>query len=447
MPSFLTKIAIGVALLGGPISLRAETPAQAARRTPVVEVFQRTRDAVVNIAATQVFETTAVPFNFDLLDEFFGGSAPRSQTRRYTATSLGSGFVIHSDGYIVTNAHVLVQAAVQKVIFADKSEYEAERVAIDEQHDLAVLRIKAEKPVPAITLGRSDDIMVGESVIAIGNPLGFQHTVTAGIVSAVDRTLQVNQNLSFDGLIQTDASINRGNSGGPLLNVMGELIGINTAIRGDAQNIGFAIPVDALRKLLPDMLSIERGPKRLEIGLRLSWRNRLNVVEAKGPAAAAGIEAGDELLSVDGRPMKHDVDFYVYLLGIKPENHLLLELKRGAKAIHATLQPNAVPIPDGNKLLKQRFGFAVRLLTKQQAQDLDLKGGLVITSVEPGSPADQAGFQSGLIVVQVGQHFPTDLDELGLLLEHVNPGEKVQFRVWRIQRDFIRVYAVQLIAR
>jgi S1-C subfamily serine protease len=341
---------------------------------------------------------------------------------------------------------VLMQAAAQKVIFADNKEYDAEQVAIDQKHDLAVLRIKADKSFPALKLGRSDDIMIGETVIAIGNPLGYQHTVTAGIVSALNRSLQV-EDLTYEGLIQTDASINRGNSGGPLLNVLGELIGINTAIRGDAQNIGFAIPVDALRKLLPDMLSIEHGPKRLEVGLRLSWRNHMYVVEAYGPAAEGGIEAGDEILSIGGMTLKNDVDYYVYLLRIKPEDRLVVEIKRDDKQLQKIIKPQTIPIPDGGKLLLEKFGISVRLLTKTQAEQLDLKAGLIITDVESGSPADQAGFERDLVVVQVGQHFPTTLDEIGLLLEGVHTGEKMMFRVYRIQREFIRVYAVELAAR
>src|SRR4029077_5962719 len=133
---------------------------------------------------------------------------------------------------VVTNAHVIQQAAEQKVIFADKSEFEAEKVAIDEKHDLAILRIKSTKTFPALTPGRSNDLMIGETVIAIGNPLGYGHTVTSGIVSAIDRELPLSEGVSYEHLIQTDASINRGNSGGPLLNIKGELIGINTAIRG-----------------------------------------------------------------------------------------------------------------------------------------------------------------------------------------------------------------------
>jgi serine protease Do len=171
------------------------------------------------------------------------------------------------------------------------------------------------------------------------------------------------------------------------------------------------------------------------------------VVEARGPAEAAGVEAGDELISVDGQPIKHDVDFYIHLLRIRPSDRLVLELRRNDRPVTATIQPRPIPIPDGGKLLREKFGVTARVLAPAEASELDLKGGLIITQVEPGSPARQAGFEPGLIVVQIGQSFPTDLGEVGSLLEHVRPGDRVAFRLWRIQQDFIRVYAVVLTAR
>jgi len=159
---------------------------------------------------------------------------------------LGSGFVVHEDGYIVTNAHVVADVSQLKVVFNDGREFQAQIVSEDTSKDLAVLSLKNVTDLPFIELGRSSDLMIGETVVCIGNPLGYASTVTSGVVSAVGRDLQVSEGFWMRGLIQTDASINPGNSGGPLLNINGELIGINTAIRADAQNIGFAIPVDTL---------------------------------------------------------------------------------------------------------------------------------------------------------------------------------------------------------
>lgn len=434
---------IGLAVLS-PASLTAGSDtARARRRTPVVEVFEKTRESVVNIAATQVVELEA---RFGWLEHFFDLPGQKTQPRRYERTHLGSGFILHADGYVVTNAHVVSRAARLKAIFVDGSEHEAEPVAIDESHDLAILKITDPGPFPALNLGRSDDLMIGETVVAIGNPLGYQHTVTTGIVSATDRRITFGENVTYENLIQTDASINRGNSGGPLLNVLGELIGINTAIRGDAQNIGFAIPADALRKLLPEMLSTEHR-KRLQVGLRLGWRGRPHVVEATGPAQEAGIQPGDEILNVDGSPIEQDLDFYIHLLNIDSSDTLTLKLERDGKIVTARLTPEPIPIPDGAELLRHKFGLVVRPLTAEQAKQLDVEGRLLITQVERGSPAARAGFAPGLIIFQIGKHFPANLDEVGLLLEKVRKGQEVTFKVYEVHRLFVRVLAGSLIAR
>jgi len=411
--------------------VRADPAKLIRRRTPVVEVFEKCRDAVVNIAATHVVETRT---NRGRMFDYFFDSAP-FRRRQHKYTSLGSGFVIHPEGYVVTNAHVVLRAVSQKVIFADKSEYEAERIAVDEEHDLAVLKIKAPRQFPAIQLGRSDDLMIGETAIAIGNPLGYENTVTTGIISALDRTLDVKKDVAYKGLIQTDASINPGNSGGPLLNVLGELIGINTAIRSDAQNIGFAIPVDSLRKLLPEMLSLEQH-RRWSVGLRLDWRDTVYVTESRGPAAKADIEAGDILLKVNGKPVKRGMDFYIELLTLNPGEEVVCKLERNGEKIERTIKPEPIPAPDGEKLLKEKFGLSVHLLDKKQARQIHprLRGGLIITEVEPRSPADYAGLKRGHLIIQLGRYFPNDLDTIGRMLEEVQRADKVMIRVLEVQR-------------
>jgi S1-C subfamily serine protease len=229
-------------VLAAPAGAGNEPPAaeaRASRRTPVVEVFESARDAVVSISSTEkVIVRSRSPFD-SFFDEFFEMPPSRERSRDI----VGSGFVIHSQGYIVTNAHVVARSSEQRVMFAGGAEYEATIVAADKSRDLAILKIDAGTSLPTLPFGRSDDLMIGETVVAIGNPFGFQHTVTAGVVSAVNRDVTISREIVFEDLIQTDASINPGNSGGPLLNALGQLIGVNTAIRGDAENIGFAIPV------------------------------------------------------------------------------------------------------------------------------------------------------------------------------------------------------------
>lgn len=432
------------AVVTAPAVLAAD--GRALRRTPLVDVFENNRGAVVNISATMEVDNYRALFPDSIFNEFFDGVMTRPGRRKYT--SIGSGFIIHSEGYVVTNAHVVMRAVDQRVIFADGSEFEADRVALDETHDLAILRIHSDKAFPAVTLGRSDDLMIGETVIAIGNPLEYQHTVTSGIVSALNRTLTFDEKVEYKGLIQTDASINRGNSGGPLLNVLGELIGITTAIRGDAQNIGFAIPVDQLHSLLPEMLSI-RHRKRLEVGLKLDWRQGVRVTECTGPAAQAGVQVGDQLVELAGKPVRQDADYYIHLLKIKAGDGLDLVLQRGSQQIKAKVVPASIPIPDAAKLLRERTGLSVRPLTRQQATKIhpQLRAGLLITGVEYGSPAHKAGFTDGYIVVQIGKYVPSDLDEVAVLLESLRPGERVMFRVLEVQRREILLLQGELTVR
>lgn len=448
MPGSRTRIMLWMTgLLVLPTTVSGElTPGQMERVTPVVRVFEQARGAVVNISATMEVENYQRMLPFGFFDDQFGSPRYRKRTARYT--SIGSGFVIHEDGYVVTNAHVVMSAVDQKVIFADGTEYEADRVAVDEKHDLAVLKISSDQPLPMIKLGRSDDLMIGEAVIAIGNPLGYEHTVTSGIISALNRKLTFSEDVEYEGLIQTDASINRGNSGGPLLNVLGELIGINTAIRGDAQNIGFAIPVDTLRMLMPEILSVEHR-KRLQTGLRLSWRDRVHVVEATGPAARAGIEPGDELLRVGDIPIRQDFDFYIIMLNASAGDVFDLELQRDGRSFHAKLEPREIPIPDGAHLLKQRCGLSVEMMSRDDMKRIhpSLEAGLLITSVEHGSPGDRAGFTRGHIIFRIGKYFPKDLTEVGLLLEKAAAGETMVFGVLEVRRQAVWVLQGEIALR
>jgi len=447
----LTKIAFAVFVSGwicsGPVSADAGRDTAAAaevsvrrlklRRTPIVEAVENVRDAVVNISSRQIIERRG-PFGFGgIFDEIFDWPIPR---QRYEARSVGSGFVVHRSGYIVTNAHVVANTVQRKVIFADGKSYDAEIVAMDETHDLAVLRIRPAEPLKPAVLGRSSDLMIGETVIAIGNPFGYQHTVTSGVVSALGRELRFGESVVYKNLIQTDAAINPGNSGGPLLNILGEVVGINTAMRGDAQNIGFAIPVDALRKLLPEMLSIERL-KRARFGLHVKGIGlvRIDRVEPDSPAAEAGLKTGDIVLAVDGQPVRQDLDVYFAVVDKEPGQRVKLRVKRSEATLNVVVPIVAKPKPDGAKLAWEKLGMRLRRLSLRQARRLGLSPevGLLIYEVHEAGPAYRAGIEPGDIVFRLGRYPVSDLEDVGLILEEVPSGGSIFVGILRIGRGIV----------
>ena len=277
--------------------------------------------------------------------------------------------------------------------------------------------------------------MIGEAVLAIGNPLGYHHTLTTGVISALHRTLAFPRSVQYEDLIQTDASINPGNSGGPLLNILGELIGVNTAIRGDAENIGFAIPVDRLSAALPDMLSPERL-RRLQVGMSLGGGGSVIVEEvvSGSPAHKAGLRKGDRVVAVDETPVRQHVDVYFLLLGKAPGDRVSLTVERSGKRKTLKLKLKATPVPDGAQLARKLFGLKIGPLDASVARTLQLEGGVVVEGASRGGPAYRAGFREGMIITTISGDYTRDVDQVGRILEQVKPGETVIFHVWQVER-------------
>ena len=419
-------------LLAAPVQAEQDDP----RLTPVVLAYRKARPAVVNISAKSIARVGLKLFRGDPFEDVF----PMPLFRGVPVQSVGSGFIVHPAGYIVTNAHVVRRAQQITVTLRKDEEFPARVISADPIHDLAVLKIEAPADVKLqhLPLGHSDDLMVGETVIAIGNPFGYANTVTTGVVSAIDRTLTFRGGVKYEGLIQIDAPVNPGNSGGPLLNIKGELIGINTAIRADAQNIGFAVPVDLLAEEFAGLLDFERI-NRVVFGASLRHRrgrlhDELYVTELRpGSPAAEKLQKGDRVLAINDLPMQQITDFTCAMLAVKPGSQFALKCLRDGKELTATFALAAKPKPDGRALAEKLFGMTLRLLTPELAreQGLSIDRGLLVVGLEPNGSAQHLGIQLMDVVFQLDRFYVTELDDLGMVLEDVQPDDRIKIGILR----------------
>jgi serine protease Do len=394
------------------------------RKTVIVEVVAQSKSAVVNISTTKLISRRISPFGDDPLFQEFG----LGQLETVPANSLGSGFIIHEDGYVVTNNHVVDRAREITVQLDDGRKLPAELISADPEADLALLKISDKHPFPSIMLGDSSDLMIGEPAIAIGNPLGFSHSVSTGIVSALHRDLNdVEGKKSLSNLIQTDAAINPGNSGGPLLNAYGQVIGINTAIRSDAQNIGFAIPVNRLRDLIPELMN-PALVKKLEIPIKLTERRQLT------PPANIQCEIvtadARQVRAINGKRPRNIVDACDALLSASAGQPITFDFADGKRT---RITPAPMPLPDAVVQAKAKLGIQIEAMTPMRAQKyhFNQEDGIFISEVDRQSPAGQAGVKAGDILVQLGRFRVLTLDDLAALLSHLPKNGRVRIAVIR----------------
>lgn len=385
------------------------------------------------------------PFN-DFFEKFFGGD----RQREFKQQSLGSGFIIDHEGYIVTNNHVVANADDIKVKLKDEREFEAKVIGRDPSTDLALIKIKSDKKLPVVQLGDSDTLEIGQWVVAIGSPFGLEHTVTAGIVSAKGRVIGSGP---YDNFIQTDASINPGNSGGPLISMQGKVVGINTAIVAGGHGIGFAIPINLAKGIL-DQLKNSGEVTRGWLGVGIQNLSRelseyYGMEDKKGvlvtevfpgdPASEAGIEPEDIILEVNGKKIEasRDLTRMIANIGVG-ETTKITVLRNGKKKKFsveiAKRKESAATSGENTGKQDDELGIRVSNLTADMIRQFNIKtsDGVIVVDIEPGSKGEQAGIRRGDIIKKINRKPVTNVREFANIIEKFKKDELIKMLVMRM---------------
>jgi serine protease Do len=419
-------------------------------------VAETLKPAVVNVFTEQKAGQAFHPPTGGPFDEFFERFFREQPDQR--RRSLGSGVIIDARGYVVTNNHVVENADEIEIQFSDERRFKAEVVGTDPPTDLAVLKIKADanQSFPHVEFGDSDALVVGEWVLAMGNPFGFGHTVTAGIVSAKGRF--INQG-AYDDFIQTDAAINPGNSGGPLVNMNSQVVGINSNIisnSGGSMGIGFAIPANMARKIYDQLVSsgtVTRGwlgvqiqPLSPELARSFGLEGKrgaliADILGQDSPAAKAGLKAGDIIVELNGVPVDSNTHLVHLVADIHPGDSVEMKYYRDGKLASTKVtvakrtvdEALAAPAPElqGEK---GRLGISGQNLTPQLASEIGAssKAGVVLVEVDPDGPAEDAGLRNGDILIEANRQPIKTVEDLQRILTEVPPGGDVLLRIERV---------------
>lgn len=428
------------------------------------QLAEMVRPAVVNIRAVKTIKGGGPVFRQFQRDpwsekspfkEFFERFFGEDMQREFKQPSLGSGFIIDKEGFVVTNNHVIEDADQIKVKLKDQREFDAKIVGRDANTDIALLKIESGDNLPVVKLGDSDALEVGQWVLAIGSPFGLEHTVTAGIVSAKGRVIGSGP---YDDFIQTDASINPGNSGGPLLNLKGEVIGINTAIVASGQGIGFAIPINLAKDIIVALKNegeVTRGWLGVAIQDLSSDMAEYYAIEKKegvfvadvfegDPADAAGIQRKDIILELNGEKIKTTRQLTAMIAKIPVGESARLKILRDGK--EKTVQVVIGKRPEERLAARgqpeeqaEAFGIGVSNLTPEITQrfDTDETSGVIVTRVESGSKGDNADIRVGDIIKEINRQPIKDLSDYQATLNKVAPGESVNLFIRRKDAGFL----------
>jgi serine protease Do len=424
----------------------------------VADIAEKVGPAVVNIDTVRMVTTQFPSFQDPIFERFFGRDFEEFR-RAIPQKGTGSGFIINQEGYVLTNEHVVRKADNIKITLSDGREFDGEVIGSDVTSDMAIVKIKADH-LPSVTLGNSDELRVGEIVIAIGNPYGLQQTVTMGVVSAKGRSIPAGtEGQVYRNFIQTDTAINPGNSGGPLLNIKGEVVGINTAIIPYAQGIGFAIPINIAKKNIDDLINLGKV-RRSWLGVYIQdvtpeIAKQFNLTEAKGvlvgdviknsPAEDVGIKTGDIIMKVNDEEVNSPEELQDKIRDVEIGKNADIEVMRDGKTINFIVEIVEMPTVEveGNESPKEKVfsvqtGIQVEPVTSEIAKEMGLSWvkGLVITEVVPGSSADDMGLQQGDIVLEASRTEVSSIGEWEKVINKLEPGDTLLLLVFRNQHTY-----------
>ena len=414
---------------------------------PFIEVSKKANPCIVSIISEK--EVVQKQFNPFFNDPFFEDFFPEFKQR---GESLGSGVIIDGEGYIITNNHVIDGADKIRVILYNKNEYEASVIGVDPLSDLAIIQIEVDESLSTVKMGNSDKLSVGEWVIAIGSPFGLHlnHTVTAGIVSATGRS-NVMSKLTYEDFIQHDAAINPGNSGGALLNLDGELVGINTAIASDGYSrsnagVGFAIPINQAKRVVEDLLedgTVSRGwlgvriqniTEEISKALELDSKKGALIVSIlpDSPAHDSGLMEEDVIIKVDSREIENDKDLIREISSKHPNDYTTFTVVRGDEKLRISVvlgeRPDENNLASSSKSIEKSDSFDILGI---KVSDIDDRDGVRIIAIESGSTAQQNGLRKDDVIVKIGRSFIDSINTYSDMIESKEKGDIVMLKIDR----------------
>jgi serine protease Do len=445
LPLGFTSIGLPPAIAANPAALENRPPSFAA-------IARRTMPVVVNIFTTS--QRAARGGSSDPIDDFFGRYFGESNLRENAPRSLGSGILISRDGEVLTSYHVVRNSDIIKVRLSNHSEYEARLIGKDAKTDLALIKIRRSGGVlPFARLGSSSQLEVGDWVMAIGNPFGLEHTVTAGIVSAKGRVIGAGP---YDSFIQTDASINPGNSGGPLINALGEVVGVNSAIfsqSGGNIGIGFAIPIDLVKKVAEQLRKHGRvvrgwlGIRAQDVPAQLAGSlggvrpggdiAQVTEVSDGSPAGEAGVKLGDLIVEFNGKPVPKSLDFPTVVADTPPGQKAILKIVRDKKEVTISVKIGELAEENDPTLTSEakdpELGIKVQRISPEAARRLGLNStkGVLVLEVQPGSPADSIGLEPADVIREVNQRPVNNVSDFERAMRQGRRGERILLLVQR----------------